>query len=159
MNSLPFYCSMEAPRRFKCVVCTKRTKPKERRVLDGSTNKPLRKFLRKTFMLEVNDGDVICNKCRHGYYKEKTKTSSAKSSKNPQCNPENPTLNETVSSPNITFPIPSLGRSHSQCFLCKRRGPKLLRVPATARNDILIEKQVVLPPGENDNSKPFYNLS
>ena len=113
INSLPFYCCMEAPRLFKCVLCTKRTKPKERRVLDGNTNKPLRKFLRKTFMSKVKDGDVICNKCRHGYYKERTKTSSGKSSKNSQCFPENSTLNETVSSANISFPIPSLGGSHS----------------------------------------------
>ena len=144
---------MEAPRRFKCVLCAKRTKQKERRPLDGSINKPLRKFLRKTYMVETKNGDVICNKCRHTYYKDRSEKVSSKCSSKPQCRQDPPPENNITSPTNISLPISSLGGSHSQCFLCKRRGPKLLRVPAAARNDILIEKLVILPPGEF--CKPF----
>ena len=144
-----YNCSMEAPRRFKCVLCSKRTKAKERRLIDGPGNKPIRKFLRKTFMIDLKEGDVICNKCKHVYYKDRSKTLSVKSSKNAQSqtNTDNLTLKDTTSPSNITLPLSSLGGSHSQCFLCKKKGPKLLRVPAAARNDILIEKLVILPPG------------
>jgi hypothetical protein len=54
---------------YPCVFCTKRTKPKERRKLDGDNNKHIRKYLFKNFMIKVKEGDVICSTCRLRHYK------------------------------------------------------------------------------------------
>jgi hypothetical protein len=59
---------MTAVRHFPCILCEKRTKPQERRFLSGDNNKPLRKYLFKTFFVSVHDGDVLCGKCRRVYY-------------------------------------------------------------------------------------------
>lgn len=59
--------------RFKYVLCNKRTKAKERRFIDGPGSKPVRKCLRKTFMIDVKEGDVICNKYKHVYNKDRSK--------------------------------------------------------------------------------------
>ena len=55
-------------RNFPCILCEKRTKPQERRFLSRDNNKPLRKYLFKTFFVSVHDGDVLCGKCRRLYY-------------------------------------------------------------------------------------------
>jgi hypothetical protein len=57
---------------YPCVFCTKRTKPKERRKLDGDNNKHIRKYLFKNFMIKVKEGDVICGACRLRHYKCRT---------------------------------------------------------------------------------------
>ena len=54
---------------YPCVFCTKRTKPKERRKLDGDYNKHIRKYLFKNFTIKVKEGDVICGACRLRNYK------------------------------------------------------------------------------------------
>ena len=59
---------MTTVRHFPCILCEKRTKPQERRLLSGDNNKPLRKYLFKTFFVSVHDGDVLCGKCRRVYY-------------------------------------------------------------------------------------------
>uniref|UniRef100_A0A8W8JDB0 DDE Tnp4 domain-containing protein n=1 Tax=Magallana gigas TaxID=29159 RepID=A0A8W8JDB0_MAGGI len=43
---------------FNCVLCSKRTKPKERRHIDKS----IRKYLKKKFLLEGKENSVICKK-------------------------------------------------------------------------------------------------
>ncbi|VDI44871.1 Hypothetical predicted protein [Mytilus galloprovincialis] len=54
----------------KCILCEKRTKPGKRRPLCGETNKNLRNFLSKNFLVSPNDDDVICDTCRRKYYRE-----------------------------------------------------------------------------------------
>lgn len=49
-------------RPYSCVTCSKRMKTSERRPLSG--NKVLRKFLSKRFVTDLNESDVVCNKCR-----------------------------------------------------------------------------------------------
>ena len=51
---------------FHCVLCSKRTKPAERR----SINKVIKKYLRRKFLIEAPDTSVMCNKCRHIYRNE-----------------------------------------------------------------------------------------
>lgn len=41
--------------------------------------------------------------------------------------------------------IPSIVGSHSQCAVCKRRGPKLVVVPACARSQLFLDKLTFLP--------------
>lgn len=54
--------------RFPCVLCKKRTKPNDRK---KSESVEIRRFLRKTFMVDARPVDVLCNKCRHQYYRNK----------------------------------------------------------------------------------------
>lgn len=52
-----------------CILCSKRTKPNDRRSLLGPNNKAIRQYLSKTFLLSFHDKSVICNKCRCQCYK------------------------------------------------------------------------------------------
>ncbi|CAG2245218.1 unnamed protein product [Mytilus edulis] len=49
--------------------------------------------------------------------------------------------------PSIALPIPSAGGGHSQCVVCKRRGPKLVVVPTNARFNIFLDKLIILTVG------------
>ena len=58
------------PKNFACVLCDKRTKPRERRKI----SKPEKRFLQKLFLVTVkHENDTLCNKCRHKYYASENK--------------------------------------------------------------------------------------
>ena len=56
------------PIEYPCILCNKRIKPNERRLI----NKGLTKTLRKCFMIKRTDTRVICQKSRHKYNKINT---------------------------------------------------------------------------------------
>ena len=123
---------------FKCVLCSRETKPKER----ATVNKDIRKFLRKKFLTEANEGDIICNKCRHIYRKEKS-TKVFPIVKTVQQN--KPQSSNTKSPPSISFKIKSTSKSHAYCCLCKRPGPKLIVISSEARTQAFIEHNILIP--------------
>lgn len=52
---------------FLCILCSKRTKPSDRRKI----NQNIRKYLRRKFLIEApSENSVICNRCRHVYRTE-----------------------------------------------------------------------------------------
>ncbi|XP_062579084.1 uncharacterized protein LOC134241007 [Saccostrea cucullata] len=129
-------------KRFPCVLCKKRTKPNDRRKCESIE---IRKFLRKTFMVDARPVDVLCNKCRHYYYKNKKVKQKppihAKTDNEPQGN------SSCLSPPSVTLPLQRTVSSHAYCFICKRPGPKLIVVPVSARLSAFIHKEVIIPSG------------
>lgn len=95
-------------------------------------------------MVSVTEGDVICGKCRRKYYTSKYEN------KKPEPLPATTSanLNDHMQSPkNITLPIKSVGGSHSTCFICKKRGPKLVVVPTNARFNTFVHHSIIIPAG------------
>ena len=110
---------------FKCILCSKETKPKERRKL----NKALRRFLRRKFLTESTSDDVICNKCRVKYRPPTKKA----------CKLSSP--------PSVALPIPSTSTSHAYCCICKRPGPKLVVVPPECKTRVFVHQNILIPAG------------
>ncbi|XP_076085751.1 uncharacterized protein LOC143056545 [Mytilus galloprovincialis] len=152
---------MSTPRNYTCILCSKRPKTRDRRKLIGPNNKSLRKCLQQKFFIEhdkINHANsVICNKCRIRCSRE--------IDTNVRC-PIQTTISESInddteyvppakyarchpckSPPSIALPIPSAGGGHSQCVVCKRRGPKLVVVPTNARFNIFLDKLIILTVG------------
>ncbi|XP_062582893.1 uncharacterized protein LOC134244656 [Saccostrea cucullata] len=155
---------MSSPRFYSCVLCSSRPKVRNRRPLTGSKYKGLRKFLQQRFLIESSKifatGSVICNKCRLRCSREihaaagDSQKDFAKQNRIPDTDRDTEYIPSTKkakkipkSPPSITLPIPSVGGSHSQCAVCKRRGPKLVVVPKNARYNLFLEKLIVLPIG------------
>ena len=147
---------MENQKSQICILCSKRTKPNNRRSLLGPNNKAIRQYLSKTFMLTFHDKSIICNKCRCKCYKSSGQISSK--IKNPTTQnkddpiyiqPEQTQKENIVQSPkNITLPMASVsGSSHSTCCVCKKRGGKLINVPTNSRYLCLIEHNIIIPAG------------
>lgn len=130
---------------FDCVLCNKRTKPKERRTV----NKNVKKYLVRYFHLTPCDTDVICNKCRHKYYLSETVKNKDRSSHDDIFEP--PKNNRKPSSlrspPSVTLKIPSTPKSHARCFLCKKPGPRLIVINSSARTTAFVEHNVIIPAG------------
>ncbi|XP_056001835.1 uncharacterized protein LOC125657084 [Ostrea edulis] len=106
---------------FNCVLCSKRTKPKERRRVD----KNIRKYLRKRFLLESKGNSVICGKCRNIYYRD---VSNHTSSATPTCcltlqkeslAPSSTTDNRKhlSSPPSVTLDLKSTAKTHAYFHL------------------------------------------
>ena len=137
------------PKFFPCVLCNKRTKPRERRKITTQETH----FLQKTFLITVKDtNDTLCNRCRHKYYAaERQKIQVV--AKNDESNdeyiptPKRPKSSALSSPPSISLSIPSTPKSHAQCFLCKRPGPKLVVVPSNARFDVFMNCEIIVPAG------------
>lgn len=54
----------------------------------------------------------------------------------------------TLLSPrNITLPLASIGGSHSTCFVCKKRGPKLIVASASVRFNCFLYNNIIVPAG------------
>ncbi|CAC5404613.1 unnamed protein product [Mytilus coruscus] len=124
---------------FKCVLCSKCTKPKER----ATVNKDITKYLRRKFVIEAKDGDIICNKCRHIFRKERdhkvlpcVKTSKSSSQ-----------TTATFSPPSVTLKIPSTSKSHAYCCICKKPGPKLIVISPDVRTATYVDNNILIPSG------------
>ena len=117
-KSFVFFCRTMSLRFYNCILCSKRTKPNDRRKLDGQNNKSLRKFLQQKFFVEpskISDANsVICNRCRQRSYKEiSAKTSLVQTGEignSSDCNyvPPSKYIRSTPgkSPPSITLPSP-----------------------------------------------------
>ena len=151
---------MTTVRNFPCILCEKRTKPQERRFLSGDNNKPLRKYPFKTFFVSVHDGDVLCGKCRRVYYTDcnqklectsyisSTSTDNHDTEYQPTSSKLQRRSEPTLLSPrNITLPLASIGGSHSTCFVCKKRGPKLIVASASVRFNCFLYNNIIVPAG------------
>ncbi|CAC5373714.1 unnamed protein product [Mytilus coruscus] len=122
---------------FKCVLFSKCTKPKER----ATVNKDITKYLRRKFLIEAKDGDIICNKCRHIFRKERdhkvlpcVKTSKSSSQ-----------TTATFSPPSVSLKIPSTSKSHAYCCICKKPGPKLIVISPDVRTATYVDNNILIP--------------
>ncbi|XP_056014968.1 uncharacterized protein LOC125654892 [Ostrea edulis] len=137
------------PKYFPCVLCNKRTKPRERRKI----TKPEIRFLQKHFFVSVkHEHDTLCNACRHKYYASDRKSTNSKSEIGADDNycptPKRPrSSNVLTSPPSVSLCIPSTSKSHSHCFLCKRPGPKMVVVPPNARFRVFLNCEIIIPAG------------
>ncbi|VDI47387.1 Hypothetical predicted protein [Mytilus galloprovincialis] len=123
------------PKYYRCVLCNKRTKPHERR----SINKSVAKCLKKNFLITHKQEDKICNTCRHKYYVKEIRQSFVVqhilSDDEDYVPPARRRSTVLSSPPSVSLSIPSTSKSHSYCFICKKPGPKLIVViiPAGCR--------------------------
>ncbi|CAC5377201.1 unnamed protein product [Mytilus coruscus] len=136
------------PKYYPCVLCNKRTKPHERR----SINKSVAKYLNKNFLITPKQEDKICNTCKHKYYVQETKHSSVvqhRLSDDADYVPPAKRRSTVLSSPpSVSLSIPLTSKSHSYCFICKKKpGPKLIVVPSQARFSTFLKKEVIIPAG------------
>ncbi|XP_033725099.1 uncharacterized protein LOC117315068 [Pecten maximus] len=135
---------------FPCVLCNKRTKPKERRSLTGEQNNQYRNYLQQTFFINVKPDDVTCHKCHLKFYRvvKPVNIRENNSEIDPDFIPVPKKSKLSYKSPkNITLPIISTGNSHSSCCVCKRRDTKLTVITAEARYRLFIEKGHLLKCG------------
>ncbi|XP_060085720.1 uncharacterized protein LOC132565127 [Ylistrum balloti] len=134
---------------FRCVVCSKRTKPGDRRFTKGKENSSLRKYLLKTYMIQTKEEDVICGKCRMSCHRSilqrRTHIAQHHSSVEAPCNKS--TKNILSSPRNITLSIPSTGSSHKKCFVCNTYPKKLVVISRDAKYDLFLRKGVLVPFG------------
>ena len=128
----------DGPKFYNCVVCNKRTKPKDRRKL----NKPIIKFVRKNFLIEPKENDHICSTCVSRHYSGSPISKLNRNSETPQNETDQP-----VTSNSVPLPIPATSNSHAYCFVCKRPGPKLVVVGSESRFSAFLHNNIVIPPG------------
>ncbi|CAC5390289.1 unnamed protein product [Mytilus coruscus] len=135
-------------RSFPCVLCQKRTKPGERRYVCGDAYNSFRKYLFKNFMIKVKETDVSCSRCRNKYYRSNQASSNTVSDDVVYQPPAKRAKQDLCSPKHISLPFQSVkGPSHSSCCICKRRGHKFVVVPSCIRNNVFIEKNVIVPAG------------
>jgi hypothetical protein len=143
------------PKSYPCVLCNKRTKPGERRPV----NKDSRKILRKCFMVESKDGDVVCRKCRRKCEKLKQVPTHAEKPRTPSCASPIQTLTVRTESmkspPSVTLPLPCTVNSHAYCVICRRPGPKLVVIPAQTRFKCFLEQNILIPAGTISTYQPY----
>ncbi|XP_053393255.1 uncharacterized protein LOC123531130 [Mercenaria mercenaria] len=138
---------------YNCVVCNKRTKPKERRII----NKDVKKYVRKALFIELSsEKDIICNKCKHKYYtydictKSKQNNSKRDSQSTRDADFHSTASNSSVpaaSPPSVKLNIPSTPKTHARCLACKKPGPKLIVISAPARFAAFLHHNVIIPAG------------
>ena len=129
---------VNGPKFYSCILCSKRTKPKERR----KVNKPVTKFLRKQFLTEAKADDTIFSKCLLRTHRLKPQTCVKGDQNSFSVHKENdpPGIPDMVS-----LPIPSCSRNHAYCFVCKRPGPKLVVVTSSTRFQVFLYNNILIP--------------
>ncbi|XP_062572317.1 uncharacterized protein LOC134234281 [Saccostrea cucullata] len=140
-------------RRYKCALCNKKIPQDERRPATLFLN-----VLQKHFSVNVEDTDVLCNKCRHKCRKKSKSiaTGLTLSRPAPQEEKEDPTYASPNpkktrlsfhSPPSVPLPIPSTSQSHGYCLVCKKPGPKLVTVSHHVRMFVFISRGIIIPSG------------
>uniref|UniRef100_A0A8W8P299 Uncharacterized protein n=1 Tax=Magallana gigas TaxID=29159 RepID=A0A8W8P299_MAGGI len=129
-------------RPYSCVTCSKRIKTSERRPL--SVNKALRKFLSKRFVTDLNESDVVCNKCRQ-LFNYSLKAESQYPGLNLNSDKENVAPLEI----RTTLLIPSTGYRHDACAVCEKKPRKLGVVPEQSRLEIFVQLGVFMEEGSS----------
>ncbi|XP_060588810.1 uncharacterized protein LOC132744208 [Ruditapes philippinarum] len=109
-------------------------KPSERRPIPDKAKKILRKILS---VLPCDD-DVICPSCRTKLYR-----SRQKKLKDTVSVPQ-PSTSQLISPPSVVLKIPSTSRSHSRCFVCKKAGPKLVRLGSECRLQAFLQHNIIV---------------
>ena len=92
----------------------------------------------------------MCSKCRHKYQASEKKNNPISEMENDDCFPTPKRCRSSTllsSPPSVSLSIPSTSRSHSNCFLCKRPGSKLIVVPASARFQVFFKCEIIIPAG------------
>lgn len=162
----------QGPKSYCCVVCKKRTKDGfDRRWLKNQQKHV--DYMRDELKIEIdtdNDDYVACSKCFMKIYRkiptliindgdnnnnvqidhveEDPLIDDDNRNKDPDYVPEPKKSKGNESSPkNIALPIFSTGKSHSSCCVCKKRGAKLVVIPAEVRYRLFIEKECLLLAG------------
>ncbi|WAR16805.1 hypothetical protein MAR_031399 [Mya arenaria] len=121
---------------LKCVICTKRTKPKERVPFIMYICKMIRtRFLAESagnsFMSDTKmPVQPIIRTDLHVYERH-----------------EGCALNDSVLPTKVTMTIRSTGYTHSRWFICDKPGPKLVRVRKDARHQLFIDQNILLSSG------------
>ena len=137
------------PKWFKCVLCNKCTKPKERRKICNETGKALRKY----FLVDKIQDEVICNKCNQKCYAIRQKETGAAGKNDSagfderQPSPKRQKTVSVSSPPSVSIQIPCTSKSHAYCFICKKPGPKLIVAPTIARFMAFVRKELFVPAG------------
>lgn len=124
---------------YSCVTCHKRMKKDALRFLKGSQNRSLRHFLGRTFVIDIDEKDAVCNKCRQLYY------SSNQTGK--QVTNESSETERVSVVPSIVLPIPSAGYRHDACVICSKKPRKLVKVNEQSRQEYFISTGVFLSNG------------
>ena len=136
------------PKYFNCVVCNKRTKPKERRNINSSVKRYLQG---KLFITNISSTDILCNKCKHKYYNADVKISNKNVTSQMDPDYEPPAASSRSSTvrspPSVSLTIPGVPCTHSRCIICKRPGPKLIVVSHNARFWAFIDKNILIRAG------------
>ncbi|WAR15817.1 hypothetical protein MAR_030411 [Mya arenaria] len=139
---------------LKCVICTKRTKPKERVPLSGIRNQDVRDYFVKKYHVHLqNDtNEVSCRKCRQQFYACKRDNKMPvqpiiRTDLHVYERHEGCVLNDSVLPTKVTMTIRSTGYTHSRCFICDKPGPKLVRVRKDARHQLFIDQNILLSSG------------
>ena len=131
---------------YNCIVCNKRTKPKERRII----SKPVHNYLTKKLLItNISDTDIICNTCKHKYYLYEScniKNDGGKT-RDPDFVPKQPRTQPQKSPPCMSLPLQSAPNTHSRCLVCKRAGPKMVVVSSEARLHALVYHNIFINPG------------
>ncbi|WAR19622.1 hypothetical protein MAR_001460 [Mya arenaria] len=123
---------------LKCVICTKRTKPKERVPLSGIRNQDVRDYFIKKYHVHLqNDtNEVSCRKCRQQFY---------------ACKRDNKMPVQPIIRTDLHVYERHEGYydnyTHSRCFICVKPGPKLVRVRKDARHQLFIDQNILLSSG------------
>jgi hypothetical protein len=136
------------PKYYNCIVCNRRTKPKERRIID----KAVGKYLLKSLFITSTHKDVICNKCKHKYYIAEAKVQRVDEPRvirnDPDYVPEATVRSLPCRSPpSVNLKIPSTPKTHSRCVVCNKPGPKLIVLSAEARFNAFLDNNVLVASG------------
>lgn len=108
---------------FLCILCSKRTKPSDRRKI----NQNIRKYLRRKFLIEApSENSVICNRCRHVYRTETQGTKRSDVCTHVPCTSvlssedQNKQKRSMSSPPSVSLPLASTAKSHAYIAVCAK---------------------------------------
>jgi hypothetical protein len=104
---------------------------------------------RTPFDTEINTSAIHCNqKFECTSYISSTSTDNHDVEYQPTSSKLQRRSEPTLLSPrNITLPLASIGGSHSTCFVCKTRVPKLIVASASVRFNCFLYNNIIVPAG------------
>ncbi|XP_033731229.1 uncharacterized protein LOC117320855 [Pecten maximus] len=145
-----------ATKPYCCVVCSKRTKAKDRRPVGGITNKAFRKYLEKCFMIKAVDGDITCGKCRMKFYNKKTSQHIVANNSISDVPKEVDVVGKVKSPRNISLKLSSVaGSSNSTCCVCRKGMRKSIVVSTFTRFNTFVDHNIIIKQGARCCPKHF----
>jgi hypothetical protein len=140
-------------KQYNCIVCSKRTRLKDRRYINPSVKRYLQN---KLFITNIVNTDKICNTCMHKYYRADTcHNKPAKLTRPEQKDTDPDNIPPKVSRPSkplaspafVSLNIPGASNSHARFVVCKHPGSKLLVISHDARFQAFIDGNILIPAG------------